>query len=136
MIAGIVINGIKKVQRSNQMYNFFKGKYYCNSVSEPITGSPVSRKLYNQVQQSKAYSRFPQKVKEFELPSPSIVSSTLSSTASSRIGLVSWYLGMVKSRPIITKGVTCGLIYTAADLSSQVIFIIFAHEKWEMLLLH
>lgn len=82
-----------------------------------MTRTPFVRNQYNNVQQSKSYSRFPQKVKEFELPSPGVVSSSLSS----RIGFVSWYLGMIKSRPIITKSVTCSLIYTAADLSSQTI---------------
>lgn len=48
---------------------------------------------------------------------------TLSFSAAARsfkVGPVEWYLGMVKSRPIVTKGVTCALIYIAADLSSQV----------------
>ncbi|XP_047315442.1 PXMP2/4 family protein 4-like [Impatiens glandulifera] len=33
--------------------------------------------------------------------------------------LVSWYLGMVKTRPVLTKSVTSALIYAAADLTSQ-----------------
>ncbi|KAF8013729.1 hypothetical protein BT93_I1561 [Corymbia citriodora subsp. variegata] len=61
--------------------------------------------------------RIPRKAREYH-PSPASFSS---SPASSRVGFVSWYLGMVKSRPIFTKSVTCGLIYTAADLSSQTI---------------
>ena len=39
---------------------------------------------------------------------------------SSSVGFVGWYLGMVKSRPVLTKSVTSSLIYIAADLSSQV----------------
>ncbi|KAI3413126.1 uncharacterized protein J3R85_016490 [Psidium guajava] len=69
---------------------------------------------------ARAYSRphhFPEKVRGFH-PSPASFSS---SSASSRVGFVGWYLGMVKSRPIFTKSVSCGLIYTAADLSSQTI---------------
>ncbi|CAN1156203.1 PXMP2/4 family protein 4 [Linum perenne] len=50
-------------------------------------------------------------------------SSTSTSTASSasRIPFISWYLDMVKARPILTKSVTASFIYTAADLSSQTI---------------
>ena len=40
--------------------------------------------------------------------------------SSSSVGFVGWYLGMVKSRPVLTKSVTSSLIYIAADLSSQV----------------
>lgn len=63
--------------------------------------------------------------------SPSIFTSAFSSSSSSassasssslsRIGFVGWYLGMVKSRPVLTKSVTSSLIYMAADLSSQTI---------------
>ncbi|WCJ17925.1 Peroxisomal membrane 22 kDa (Mpv17/PMP22) family protein [Euphorbia peplus] len=38
------------------------------------------------------------------------------SLASSFVG---WYLGMIKARPIITKSVTCSIIYSAADFTSQ-----------------
>ncbi|CAF2038041.1 hypothetical protein YC2023_105841 [Brassica napus] len=41
--------------------------------------------------------------------------------SSSSVGFVGWYLGMVKSRPVLTKSVTSSLIYIAADLSSQTI---------------
>ncbi|ESQ51078.1 hypothetical protein EUTSA_v10022822mg [Eutrema salsugineum] len=44
-----------------------------------------------------------------------------SSSSSSSVGFVGWYLGMVKSRPVLTKSVTSSLIYIAADLSSQTI---------------
>ncbi|KAF8111916.1 hypothetical protein N665_0071s0055 [Sinapis alba] len=44
-----------------------------------------------------------------------------SSSSSSSVGFVGWYLGMVKSRPVLTKGITSSLIYIAADLSSQTI---------------
>ena len=52
-------------------------------------------------------------------PSPSLGFS--SSSSPSRIGFVGWYLGMVKSHPVVTKSVTSSLIYIAADLSSQVL---------------
>ncbi|CAN8327354.1 unnamed protein product [Cochlearia groenlandica] len=65
-------------------------------------------------------------------PSSSLISrfcssSSSSTTASSatasfsKVGFVGWYLGMVKSQPILTKSVTSSLIYIAADLSSQTI---------------
>ena len=119
MSAGLIRHGLKKAQSSNSRYYFCDRKYYFSD-SDSISRAPMVRKQCNQVQQSKAYSRFPQKVKEFELPSSGIVSSTFSSGTSSGIGLVTWYLGMVKSRPIITKSITCALIYTATDLTSQV----------------
>ncbi|XP_010028381.2 PXMP2/4 family protein 4 [Eucalyptus grandis] len=74
----------------------------------------------NQTSSARAYfrpRRFSRKAREYH-PSPA-ASFSSSSPASSRVGFVSWYLGMVKSRPVFTKSVTCGLIYTAADLSSQ-----------------
>ncbi|KAJ6671137.1 PEROXISOMAL MEMBRANE PROTEIN 2 PXMP2 MPV17 [Salix viminalis] len=46
-------------------------------------------------------------------------SSKAGTSAFSKLGFVGWYLGMVKSRPVLTKSATSSLIYTAADLSSQ-----------------
>ncbi|PKI71369.1 hypothetical protein CRG98_008228 [Punica granatum] len=65
---------------------------------------------------------FPRRIRECNDLTPTTAmfsSSSSAGAASSKVGLVGWYLGMVKSRPIITKSVTCALIYTAADLSSQ-----------------
>ncbi|KAK4749940.1 hypothetical protein SAY87_027389 [Trapa incisa] len=72
------------------------------------------------------FPNFPRKTRECSHLSPAAFSSSSSSSsssgsASSKVGLVRWYLGMVKSRPIVTKSLTCALIYTAADLSSQTI---------------
>ncbi|KAF3499825.1 hypothetical protein F2Q69_00040376 [Brassica cretica] len=53
--------------------------------------------------------------------SPPSSSGFSSSSSSSSVGFVGWYLGMVKSRPVLTKGITSSLIYIAADLSSQTI---------------
>ncbi|XP_057964367.1 uncharacterized protein LOC131155332 [Malania oleifera] len=71
---------------------------------------------------SRPYHHFFKKVKEFEI-SPSVFPSQFlsSPSSSSTIGFVGWYLGMVKARPVLTKSITCSLIYTAADLSSQTI---------------
>lgn len=93
---------------------------------------PVARiyrsPLKNQAQ--KDYNKFPnfwrKSVREYNEVSPSLFSSVFSAfisgtPSSSKTGFVGWYLGMVKSRPVLTKSITCALIYTAADLSSQVI---------------
>ncbi|KAJ7946144.1 PXMP2/4 family protein 4 [Quillaja saponaria] len=77
---------------------------------------------------SRTYFRlqgFRRKSKEYVL-SPSLISSHFSSSSSStaslcKIGFVGWYLGMVKTWPVLTKSVTSALIYTAADFSSQMI---------------
>ncbi|KAG9440255.1 hypothetical protein H6P81_020420 [Aristolochia fimbriata] len=44
-----------------------------------------------------------------------------SSASSSRNGFVGWYLGMIESRPVLTKSITAGIIFTVADVSSQMI---------------
>ncbi|EOA31268.1 hypothetical protein CARUB_v10014441mg [Capsella rubella] len=70
--------------------------------------------------QSRPYFRSRQlqgRAKETEV-SPS---SSSSSASISKVWFVGWYLGMVKSRPVLTKSVTSSLIYIAADLSSQTI---------------
>ncbi|WCJ31251.1 Peroxisomal membrane 22 kDa (Mpv17/PMP22) family protein [Euphorbia peplus] len=45
--------------------------------------------------------------------------SSSASSSSSSSSFVVWYLGMLKSRPILTKGVTCSIIFSAADFTSQ-----------------
>ncbi|KAK7269910.1 hypothetical protein RIF29_22713 [Crotalaria pallida] len=94
---------------------------------------------------TKPYFRLPhfvRKPREYEISSssPSMFSSSFCSSSSStstatataaatsisKVGFVGWYLGMVKSRPILTKSVTSALIYTAADLSSQIIVMQFS----------
>ncbi|KAK1317414.1 hypothetical protein QJS10_CPA05g01286 [Acorus calamus] len=47
--------------------------------------------------------------------------SAAAATKTSARGFVSWYLGMIESRPVLTKGITAGLIFIAADVSSQII---------------
>lgn len=69
---------------------------------------------------------FLRKPRQYQISS-SFCSSSSSSTSSaaatsvSKVGFVGWYLGMIKSWPILTKSVTSSLIYIAADLSSQTI---------------
>lgn len=58
----------------------------------------------------------------FSVPVRSFSTKTNGRTTVSSItnsGLVGWYLGMIKTRPILTKSITSALIYTAADLTSQ-----------------
>lgn len=93
------------------------------SISNSI-GAPV---IYTRIQSnSRPYCRLPhffRKVKEFDL-SPLFSSSfSSSSSVSSKngFGFIAWYLGMLKSRPVLTKSITSAIIYTAADLSSQTI---------------
>lgn len=47
--------------------------------------------------------------------------SSVLSTAASRNGLVGWYLGMIEARPVLTKSITSGVIFMAADISSQMV---------------
>ncbi|KVI01909.1 protein SYM1-like [Cynara cardunculus var. scolymus] len=71
------------------------------------------------------YSRFPgRRATEmgFSVPVRALTTKTNGRTMSSSItnsGFVGWYLGMIKTRPILTKSITSALIYTAADLTSQ-----------------
>ncbi|KAM3742730.1 hypothetical protein ACB098_07G090200 [Castanea mollissima] len=95
------------------------------------TGAPIF--LRTQAQHSKAYFRAPdfirRSTREYEHSSSSLFSSRFSSSSSSssssfcssKIWLVDWYLGLIKSRPVLTKSITSSLIYIAADLSSQTI---------------
>ncbi|MCD7458433.1 hypothetical protein HAX54_038236 [Datura stramonium] len=82
--------------------------------------------VHHQLQHSKVYSRLPhsfyRKTKELELSNPSFLAffSGVSSSAS-KVGLVGWYLEKLNSRPVLTKSITCCLILTAADFSSQTI---------------
>ncbi|KAK9044255.1 hypothetical protein V6N11_072569 [Hibiscus sabdariffa] len=102
---------------------------------QPDLTDPINRIhpfLRNQTQaQTREYFRFPnvvRKVREYEIP-PSLFTSPFSSSSSSssstasfgKVGFVGWYLGMVKSWPVLTKSVTSSAIYIAADLSSQTI---------------
>jgi len=81
--------------------------------------APISR---TKTTPSRAYFRLSdvlRRAREYEI-SPSLFSSPFSKSFS-KVGFVGWYLGMVKTRPVLTKSVTSGVIYTAADLSSQVV---------------
>lgn len=96
-----------------------------------VTDSTPASIMCNQTQY-RVYFRSPyftRKTKDYAISPSSFFSSSFASSSSSsssygclsKVRFVGWYLGMVKSRPILTKSVTSGLIYTAADLSSQTI---------------
>ncbi|KAF9675819.1 hypothetical protein SADUNF_Sadunf09G0072900 [Salix dunnii] len=93
-----------------------------------ITATTVHSILRKQQQQTRTsfdFSSFFKRSREYsnELSPSSLLNSSFSSKAGtsafSKFGFVGWYLGMVKSRPVLTKSATSSLIYTAADLSSQ-----------------
>ncbi|GFP83911.1 pxmp2/4 family protein 4 [Phtheirospermum japonicum] len=44
-----------------------------------------------------------------------------SRSSNSNMGVLSWYLGMLKLRPILTKSISSAIIYGAADITSQLI---------------
>ncbi|KAF5207797.1 Mpv17 [Thalictrum thalictroides] len=68
------------------------------------------------------------KLKDFTFSPPSLYSSTSSTSTSFSYsstfignGFVKWYLTMIKKHPIGTKSITSAGIYTAADISSQML---------------
>ncbi|XP_061371408.1 uncharacterized protein LOC133313993 isoform X2 [Gastrolobium bilobum] len=52
-------------------------------------------------------------------PTPSPAFS--SSSSFHKFGLVQWYLSKLETHPVVTKSITSSLIFTAADLTSQMI---------------
>ncbi|XP_028767708.1 PXMP2/4 family protein 4 [Neltuma alba] len=110
--------------RNTSFSRFWVQKHSTKRVSD-FTRAPL---LCNQTQY-RAYFRSPdftKKVRDYAISPSSFLSSSFASSSSScgclsKVRFVGWYLGMIKSRPILTKSVTSGLIYTAADLSSQTI---------------
>ncbi|KAK7357608.1 hypothetical protein VNO80_16903 [Phaseolus coccineus] len=101
-----------------------------NRVIHPFKSTPSS--LYNTVH-SKPFIGLPhflRKPRKYDnslsffsssFCSSSSSSSSAAATSFSKVGFVSWYLGMIKSWPILTKSVTSSLIYIGADLSAQTI---------------
>ncbi|KAG1366868.1 protein SYM1 [Cocos nucifera] len=75
-------------------------------------------------------SKFKESSSQFSPASPSLFSSSYSvpsasaASSSSRNGFVSWYLGMIEARPVLTKSLTAGAIFIAADVSSQMITLL------------
>lgn len=88
----------------------------------------------NQQQQYRAYAHNFSKLKNpdsrrpFYVPkSPRRWYSSTPSSSKQKVGLLAWYLGMLESRPIITKSISSGIIYGVADLTSQVYIYIYMH---------
>ncbi|XP_065872116.1 uncharacterized protein [Euphorbia lathyris] len=108
----------------------------CRTITD-ISPDPAARMMTafnsinrHQISHSRPYfgfSKFFRKSREFNevfpyiFTSPSTSASSSSSSSSIAASFVGWYLGMIKSRPILTKSVTSSLIYSAADFSSQTI---------------
>ncbi|RWW39992.1 hypothetical protein BHE74_00054624 [Ensete ventricosum] len=95
---------------------------FCGELSKP-SSAPV--RAYNR--SHLLSSKFKQPSSGHSPASPSLYSPSLSpataaasSSSSIRNGFVGWYLGMIEARPILTKSLTAGAIFTAADISSQV----------------
>lgn len=113
MSAGFLKNG-------NKAHIYINTIWRRHSISDSL-GAPITRTPFQQPKAS--YSRFPQrKVKdiEFSVPFPTTNTQSASRLSSiSKSAFIGWYLGMIKTRPILTKSITSALIYTAADFTSQ-----------------
>ncbi|XP_073158789.1 uncharacterized protein [Henckelia pumila] len=70
----------------------------------------------------------------FRIPSYFVILSKRysSNSANSNMGLLAWYLGMLESRPILTKSISSAIIYAAADATSQMITM-EPHDTWNPL---
>ncbi|XP_057538670.1 protein sym-1 [Amaranthus tricolor] len=96
---------------------------FCNNYKH-LASQHHHQQQYNVRYCSRFSKYFRKSGKEFEIPAPPylyISSVSTKSSVLSRIGLFGWYLGMIKSRPVLTKSVTSSFIYIAADLTSQTI---------------
>ncbi|GMI91098.1 hypothetical protein HRI_002779100 [Hibiscus trionum] len=94
------------LQLSSHSHSLFHGKSFNES---PLTS-----------QRWRLYSfSSPHKVTSFK-GSPSLRSFSTSSS-SSKVGLLGWYLGKLESNPVITKSITTSIIFAAADFTSQMI---------------
>ncbi|XP_075520826.1 protein SYM1-like [Primulina tabacum] len=124
MAAALTRNSLQRSLHQHSLQYLWRSSIK-NSPPVPASAPKTSG---HQLQQSKCCNRYPntfsRRAKELEDAATSFESSSLSSRASSspstsKLGFVGWYLGMVQTRPIVTKSVTSSFIYTAADLSSQ-----------------
>ncbi|XP_010905281.1 uncharacterized protein [Elaeis guineensis] len=96
------------------------------SLSDAFTNHPPARAY---VRTHLLSSKFKKSSSHFSPASASLFASSCSSLSASasaaasfaRNGFVNWYLGMIKTRPVLTKSLTSGAIFVAADVSSQMI---------------
>lgn len=94
----------------------------CRSRPIPDFGDSIGASIFRNHQQSRTtFSHIFRGSKQLEPCRRTTFSLPYSTSSYTKVGFVGWYLSMVKSRPIITKGLTSALIYTAADLSAQTI---------------
>ncbi|KAK9715837.1 hypothetical protein RND81_06G192900 [Saponaria officinalis] len=116
-------------------YIFSNGQNHNNNyqmIYSHITNRGAHHK-HNHQRNVKYYSRFSNMFRRSrEVSGPIVFGSSVSGVSSSsskksvgrvlsKVGFVGWYLGMIKSRPIVTKSLTSSLIYVVADFTSQTI---------------
>ncbi|KAL8238320.1 hypothetical protein R6Q59_019401 [Mikania micrantha] len=107
------------LKNANKAHLCINSLWKRRSISVSI-GPTITRPHFEQSRAS--YSRFSQrKLKEMEFSAPFAGTNTKGFFSTSNNGLVGWYLGLIKTRPILTKSITSAFIYTASDLSSQTI---------------
>ncbi|KAK9697145.1 hypothetical protein RND81_08G017900 [Saponaria officinalis] len=126
----ILTNYQHLISSNNPIYN--PNNYHNNH----LIFNQITKIGHKHQQYAKYYSRFSNFIrksgKDVNTPETIVYSSTVSgfsssstlnyvSRAFSRLGFVGWYLGMINSHPVVTKSLTCSLIYVAADLTSQTI---------------
>ncbi|XP_076919219.1 uncharacterized protein LOC143579929 [Bidens hawaiensis] len=114
------------LKNTSNKSHLYKTLWKTRSVSDSI-GAPITRRPPVFQQPKAYYSRFPtqRKLKEIEFSVPFAAATGIKgvsrfSSISNNV-VIGWYLGLVKTRPILTKSITSAFIYTAADLSSQTI---------------
>lgn len=96
------------------------------------THSPFHGKTFNEASlttQRRGFYSFPSpnKLPSFKRSHP--LRSFSTSSSSSKVGFLGWYLAKLESYPIITKSVTTSLIFAAADFTSQVSLYIFVFPQ-------
>ncbi|KAL1296114.1 hypothetical protein HN51_056867 [Arachis hypogaea] len=87
----------------------------------PFLCKNLQSRPYLQLLKPREYKISPYLFSSSFCSSSSSTTATTASASLAKFGFVGWYLGMVKSWPILTKSVTSALIYIAADLSAQTI---------------
>lgn len=110
---------------SHQIKHHKRNQVLCNNWSYLNTHFHKQQQQYNVKCYSTKFTNIFRKSigKVLEVPAPPFLCSSTPSRNGLGLGpgLVGWYLGMIKSRPVLTKSVTSSLIYIAADLTSQVL---------------
>lgn len=129
-VAALTKNGLLTLtltlRHQNRLHYLWKT---CNkhSISNQVPSPKNAANRFPHRLQSERRSQFPHSIPRnngsLDFSARGVVSSSLSSivtSSSPKLGICAWYLGIIKSRPIVTKSITAALIYTVADFSSQV----------------